>query len=93
MQLTLNQNITFLCMLIIVTKRGDIHENILYNHNIETFLKDKSFFPHRSEFEPRLFIIIKGQTMETLLNGKAQYSWPPWTNQFRSDAFDNATIT
>ncbi len=27
-----------------------------------------------------------------LLKGKAQYSWPPCTNKFRTDTFDNANI-
>jgi hypothetical protein len=30
--------------------------------------------------------------MEVLMNGKAYYSWPPYTNQFRSAAFYIANI-
>ncbi len=35
---------------------------------------------------------IVGMAKELLLNGKAQYSWPPCTNQFRSAAFDIVSI-
>ncbi len=29
---------------------------------------------------------------EPLLKGKVQYSWPPYTNYFRSASFDNSNI-
>jgi hypothetical protein len=34
-----------------------------------------------------------GFTKEPLLKGKAQYSWPPYTNLSRSADFDIANIT
>jgi hypothetical protein len=38
-------------------------------------------------------ILTIAQTRETLLKGKVQYSWPPYTTYFRSAAFDVANIT
>jgi len=35
-----------------------------------------------------LFQQFEAITRETLLNGKAQYGWPPCTNWFISAAFD-----
>ncbi len=39
---------------------------------------------------PKVTQLLK--TKEALLKGKAQYSWPPCTNSFRSASFDIANI-
>ncbi len=37
-------------------------------------------------------LLVNSLIKEYQLKGKAQYSWPPCTNWFRSAAFDNANI-
>ncbi len=65
--------------------RGDKHARLHYLPQFITTVKSFIEYPIKVSY-----LTAKGPSREPLLNGKDQYGWPPWTNTFRSAAFDYA---
>ncbi len=76
-------------------KKNDIHQNITHQsdrqqeqHLSELLSSEhRSAEQHKSEFFFNMVrsVLLWYQCRAVLMMGKAQYSWPPWTNWFISD--------